>query len=707
MTVHRPCVNGFALLIHSMPSPLVQPTQSFASRRNSLDLLKRFTEARNLNLGKAINAQLIRTFQLDLIQANYLINIYVKCGQLHLARRLFDTMPERNNVSGNALMAGYFHAGFPLEALAVFKSMDLSQLPGGPNEYMLTTVLACCAEVRALEEGQQCHEYALKSGLVSHSYVRNALLHMYSKCSGMEDALQVFKTIPGFDIFAFNSMINGFLEHGQLNYALEVVSGMVKEVAWWDHVSYVAVLGLCADSKDMKLGRQVHSQILRRGVEFSVFVGSAIVDMYGKWGDVQSSRHAFDRLLNKNVVSWTAVMAVCVQNGCFEEALKLFLEMELAGVRPNEFTYAVALNACAGLSALKNGDALNAHAEKLGYKAQLTVGNALINMYSKSGSIDDAKRVFTSMPYHDIISWNSIITAYSHHGLAKEALEAFHNMLKEVVPTYVTFVGVLSACGHLGLVDEGFYYLNHFMREVGIGPGVEHYTCMVGMLCRAGLLDEADRFMRYKYVDWDVVAWRTLLSACQVHRNCGLGQKIADHILKLDPDDVGTYILLSNMYAKANRWDGVAKVRKLMRERDIKKEPGVSWIQVRNETHVFASEDKKHPWMSQINEKVAELIAQIKLIGYVPNIASALHDVEDEQKEEYLRYHSEKLAIAFGLICTPPGAPIHVMKNLRMCDDCHIATKLISVIVNRKIIVRDANRFHCFESGVCSCDDYW
>ncbi|KAF8390141.1 hypothetical protein HHK36_024663 [Tetracentron sinense] len=299
-----------------------------------------------------------------------------------------------------------------------------------------------------------------------------------------------------------------------------------------------------------------------------------------------------------------------------------------------------------------------------------------------------------------------MISGYSHHGLGREALVIFYDMLaSEEIPDYVTFVGVLSACGHLGLVDEGLYYLNKLMKDMGIIPGVEHYTCIIGLLSRAGLLDEAESFMSSSPVKLDIVAWRTLLSGCHIHRNFGLGKRIAEVILQLDPVDVGTYILLSNMYAKARRWDGVMKIRKLMRGRDVKKEPGVSWIEVRNNTHVFVSEDKKHPESRQIYEKVGELLAQIKPLGYVPDIATVLHDVEDEQKEEYLSYHSEKLAIAYGLMNTLPGLPIRVMKNLRICDDCHTAVKLISKVTSRRIIVRDANR-SASKCSKFSCDTF-
>jgi hypothetical protein len=213
--------------------------------------------------------------------------------------------------------------------------------------------------------------------------------------------------------------------------------------------------------------------------------------------------------------------------------------------------------------------------------------------------------------------------------------------------------------------------------------------------------------MKTTQVKWDVVAWRVLLNACNVHQNYSMGKRIAETILQMNPCDVGTYTLLSNMYAKARSWDGVTTIRKMMRERNLKKEPGVSWLEIRNVVHVFSSDGSNHPECIQIYNKVQILLEMIKQLGYVQNIEAVLHDVEDEQKESYLNYHSEKLAIAYGLMKIPSPAPIRVIKNLRICDDCHTAVKLISKVTNRLIIVRDASRFHHFHDGTCTCSDHW
>lgn len=681
------------------------------SVEDTLKLLKHSADSKDLKLGKVIHAHLIITTESsrneNVVLTNSLVNLYAKCNQISIARQLFDNMRQRNVVSYSSLMTWYLHNGFLLETLKLFKNM-VSGDNLEPNEYIFSIVLSSCSRSGRGAEGRQCHGYVFKSGLVFCKYVRNALVELYTKCLDVEMAKRLLDLLPGYDVFEYNSVLNGHIENECFRGGVEVLGKMVSGSVRWDSVTYVNAFGLSASLKDLKLGLQVHSQMLKSDIEPDVFINSAMISMYGKCGKFSNAKKVFEGLETRNVVLWTAMVAACFQNEYFEEALNLFCGMEYEAIRPNEFTFAVMLNSAAGLSALRHGDLLHAHIEKSGFKEHLIVGNALINMYAKGGNIEAANKVFSDMRYRDIITWNAMICGYSHHGLGREALTLFQNMLAaEERPNHVTFVGVLCACGHLGLVQEGFYYLNHLMKQIGIVPGLEHYTCIVGLLSKAGLLDEAEKFMRSTPVKWDVVAWHTLLNASRVHQNYGFGRRIAEYVLHMDPNDVGTYILLSNMYAKEKRWDGVSKIRKLMKVRKVKKEPGSSWTEIRNTTHVFISGDSNHPESSQIYEKVRELSAKIKPLGYVPDVAAVLHDVEDEQKEDYLNYHSEKLAIAYALMETPPTAPILVIKNLRMCDDCHSAVKLISKLTKRDIIVRDTNRFHRFQDGCCSCTDYW
>ncbi|KAH7554572.1 hypothetical protein JRO89_XS12G0237900 [Xanthoceras sorbifolium] len=681
------------------------------SIEDTIKLLKFSADSKNLKLGKTVHALAITANESpryeNVAQATSLINFYAKCDQISLARHVFDNMRQRTVVSYGALMTGYLHNGLSLENLNLFK--DMVSVDGlRLNEFVFSIVISSCSMGGKVEEGKQCHGFVWKSGLVFHRYVKCAIIDFYSKCSDVEMAMLVLNSLPGYDIFSYNSVLSGLMDNGRLREGFEVLVKMVSELVWWDSVTYVNAFGLSACLHDLKMGLQVHGQMLKSDVESDVYLNCAMINMYGKCGKISNARKVFDGLITRSVVLWTAMISAYFQNGYYEEALNSFSQMEHDDIQPNEFTFAVLLNSAAGLSTLGHGDVLHACIKKSGFDKHVMVGSALINMYAKCGNIEAANKVFSRMIHRDATTWNAMICGYAHNGLGREALIVFQDMLAtEQCPNYVTFVGVLFACGHLGLVQEGFYYLNHLMKQFGIEPGLEHYTCIVGLLSRSGRLDEAENFMRCTPVKWDVVAWRTLLNASHVHQNYGFGSRIARTILKMEPNDVGTYTLLSNMYAKAKRWDGVLKVRKLMRERNIKKEPGASWIEIRNTTYVFVSDDSNHPESSQIYEKISELLAKIKPLGYVPDVAVVLHDVEDEQKEGYLCYHSEKLAIAYGLMKTPPQAPIRVIKNLRMCDDCHSAVKLISKLTNRDIIVRDSNRFHRFQDGCCSCADYW
>ncbi|CAA3022277.1 pentatricopeptide repeat-containing At5g39680 [Olea europaea subsp. europaea] len=572
--------------------------------------LKVSADSKNLTIGKTIHAHLIVSNQDsrdNVIERNSLINLYSKCGEITIARQLFDRMRKRNVVSWGSLMAGYLHHGLASEIIGLCRNMMRA------NSVM-------------------DHGYALKSGLIFHQYVNNALVPMYSMWSNLKGAMQVLYWAPRSDLCTYNSILNVLLDHGYMRKAFEFLCRLAAEYERleWDSITYVNIFGLCSRLGDLTLGQQIHSTMLKTGVELDLFVGSSVIDMYGKCGEISSMRNFFKGLQTKNVGTWTAILAAYLQNECFEEVLKLFLEMELEHILPNEYTFAVFLHSCAGLSALGFGNSLHASIMKMGMKNHSIVSNILIHMYSRCGLIEDACIVFTNMTCRDVISWNSMITGYSHHGLGSETLAVFHEMLAaKEQPNYVTFVGALSACALLGRVNEGFYYLNHMMRELGIEQGLEHYTCIVGLLDRAGRLDDAENFMRSTPIKWDIVAWRTLLNACYVHHNYHLGNRVAETVLHLNPEDVGTCILLSNMHARAKRWDGVVAMR------------------------------------------------------------------------------NEKLAIAYALLKTPPGAPIRIIKNLRMCDDCHSPVKFISKVTNRLIIVRDVNRFHSFREGCCSCADYW
>eukprot|EP01018_Ginkgo_biloba_P019984 Gb_41801 [translate_table: standard] len=600
-------------------------------------------------------------------------------------------------------------------------------------------VLRECINSKALAEGKIVHANLIKTGFRSVIILQNTLVSMYAKCGTLENARQVFDKMLERSSVSWTVMLTGYVQRGHSEEALKFFSQMQHAVVKLDRFSLVSVFKACASLAAQNQGKQLHGSTVKTGFESDVFVGSALVDLYAKSGNIEDAYNVFEKIPNRDVVLWNAMIAGFAQNanvddahkvfekmperdvvsystliagysqnGYAEEALKLFYQIRPAGLKPDQYTIASVVRACAALAVLDQGTQLHTQIIKTGLDFDVFVGSALVDMYAKCGSMEDARKSFTIMPKRNVVSWTAMIASYALHGRGREALQLFEEMQRAGTrPNHITFIGVLSACCYLGLVKEGRHYFDSMSRDYGITPRVEHYTCMVDILGRVGLLDEAEELIHQMPFEPDAVVWRTLLGACRVHGDIELGKRAAESVLRLKPQDAASYVLLSNIYAAAGRWDDVACVRKMMKERIVKKEPGLSWIEVKNTVHSFVIGDRLHPQTVEIYAKLEGLILRMKEAGYVPDTTFALHDIEQEWKENSLGHHSEKLAIAFGLISTPPGTCIRVIKNLRMCGDCHTATKFISNIAGREIVVRDANRFHHFKDGLCCCGDYW
>lgn len=344
----------------------------------------------------------------------------------------------------------------------------------------------------------------------------------------------------------------------------------------------------------------------------------------------------------------------------------------------------------------------------MGFEDNVFVGTSLIDMYCKCGRVEMARKAFDCMKGKNVKSWTAMVAGYGMHGRAREALDVFYDMIGVgVKPSYVTFVSVLAACSHAGLLEEGWHWFNKMTDQFGIEPGVEHYGCMVDLLARAGRLTEAYNLIKGMKVRPDFVVWGSLLGACRTHKNVELAEICARNLFELDPENCGYYVLLSNLYADAGRWDDMERLRISMKNRKLVKTPGFSLVELRGRVHVFLVGDREHPQHKEVYKYLDELSVKLQEAGYVPNMASVLHDVDEEEKEMALRVHSEKLAVAFGIMNSVPGSTIQVIKNLRVCSDCHTVIKLTSKIVNREIVVRDSKRFHHFKDGLCSCGDYW
>lgn len=387
----------------------------------------------------------------------------------------------------------------------------------------------------------------------------------------------------------------------------------------------------------------------------------------------------------------------------------MFREMQIAGLCPSYVTLVSVLPAILRLGALGLGKWVHVYAMKKDIEANDELVSALIDMYSKCGSMYLALQVFEEgLSSRNAVTWSAIIGGLAMHGRAKDAIEYFSKMEQTgVTPTNVTFIGLLSACSHAGLVDEGRSYFNKMIRVYGLSPKIEHYGCMVDLFGRAGPLEEAEELVSNMPMKPDDVIWKALLGACKIHGNVEMGERVGKRLVELVPHDSGCYVLLSNMYASLGNWNAVAKVRLTMKERDTVKDPGCSWIEIDGMIHEFLVQDDSHPRKNEIHSMFEEMADRLKSVGYAPDTSQVLLNIDEEERESTLYHHSEKIAIAFGLISTSQSTTLKVLKNLRICGDCHSSVKLISKLYARKIIVRDRNRFHHFEDGFCSCGDYW
>ncbi|XP_061370022.1 pentatricopeptide repeat-containing protein At5g48910-like [Gastrolobium bilobum] len=539
-----------------------------------------------------------------------------------------------------------------------------------PDEYTFTSVIKACSGLAQEREGQKVHCFVTKYGCESNRFVRNSLVDLYFKVGDFEIAHKLFDELLVRDVVSWNTLVSGYCLSGDVDKARSVFDGMAERnlVSW-----------------------------------------STMIAGYAKFGNLDDARKLFDEMPERNVVSWNAMIAGYAQNEKYGDAVDLFCQIQQQkGLVINAVTLVSVLPACAHLGALDLGKWIDRFIRQNKMALGLFLGNALADMYAKCGCIVDARRVFDAMQEKDVISWNIIITGLAMHGHANEAFSCFREMLEHgMMPSDITFMGLLTACTHAGMVDKGLEYFHMMDRVYGISPKIEHYGCLVDLLSRTGRLDEAEKLISSMPMKPNVIVWGALLGGCRTYKDAERGERVVQHILELQPSHSGSYVYLANIYASMGRLDDAAKCRLRMRDNEIMKTPGCSWIEVDNTVHEFFMGDLSHPLSDKIYSMIRELISKMKLAGYKPKTDLVTHNVDEEEKENALSTHSEKLAVAFGLISTSEGTTIRIVKNLRVCNDCHDAIKVISDIVRREIIVRDRSRFHHFKNGRCSCNDFW
>ncbi|KAJ4714308.1 Pentatricopeptide repeat-containing protein [Melia azedarach] len=592
---------------------------------------------------------------------------------------------------------------------------------------------------------KQVHANVIRKGLDQCCYVLTKLIRVLTKINVPMDPYPrlVFEQVKYKNPFLWTALIRGYFLQGSLRESISLYGSMRREGIGPVSFTFSALFKACSEVLDVCLGRQLHAQtILVGGFASDLYVGNTMIDMYvrcgsldcgrkvfdemperdviswtelivayAKKGDMKSASRLFDGLPLKDKVAWTAMVTGYTQNAKPREAIEYFESMQNSGIETDEVTLVGVISACAQLGAVKYANWIRDIAERSGFGPinNVVVGSALIDMYSKCGAIEDAYRVFEGMKERNVFSYSSMILGLAMHGRAHAAIQLFHDMVKtETKPNRVTFIGVLTACSHVGLVEQGRQLFASMEKCYGIAPSADHYACMVDLLSRAGCLEEALELAQTMPMEPHGGVWGAILGACQIHRNPDIAQLAANHLFELEPHAIGNYILLSNIYASVGRWNNVLRVRKLMKEKGLKKNPGCSWMEgKKGEIHEFLAGDLTHPRSIEIKQALQDLLDRLRANGYQPNLSSVPYDVSDEEKNRILMTHSEKLALAFGVLTTSAGCTIRIMKNLRICEDCHLFMCGASEIIGREIVVRDNMRFHHFREGICSCGNFW
>ncbi|GMH28419.1 hypothetical protein Nepgr_030262 [Nepenthes gracilis] len=557
------------------------------------------------------------------------------------------------------------------------------------------------------------HSKLLKSGSLEESFSTNQLINAYVRFQEIENAHQLFDEMSEPNVVSWTSLMAGYVDAGCPGMALWLFTKMARCTVLPNAFTFSTIINACSVLADVNAGKKVHAQVEVYGYQCNLVVCCSLIDMYGKSNSLDAARRVFDSMIERNVVSWTSMVTGYTQNAQGYEALELFKVFTgISSNRPNHYMLASIVNACASLGRLAYGKATHAAVIKQKYETNDVIACALVDMYAKCGCIGYSLKVFRRNCRPSVIPYTCMIIGAAKHGLGILSLELFQEMLmRKIAPNRITFVGVLYACSHSGLVDEGLKHLNTMYKKHGVLPDAMHYNCVVDMLGRTGRLDEAYRLAKSIEVDQNqgALLWGALLSASRLHGRVDIAAEASNWLMESKQQVAAAYVTMSNTYAVAGTWDDVNSTRCEMKRAGVKKEPGCSWVEIKDAVFVFYAGDVSSCARgSKVLILLKELERKMKKRGYVAGSNGLVFvDVEEEAKEEIVSLHSERLALGFSLLSMPKGVTIRIMKNLRVCRDCHEAFKLISDIVHRDFVVRDVNRFHHFAHGSCSCCDFW
>lgn len=588
------------------------------------------------------------------------------------------------------------------EAISLYRSMLRSG--SSPDAFSFPFTLKSCAALSLPVSGQQLHCHVIRGGCEAEPFVLTSLMSMYCKCGLVEDARKVFDENPQSRQLGvcYNALISGYTANSKVSDAVYMFRTMKETGVSADSVTMLGLVPVCTVPDYLWLGMSLHGQCIKGGTDSELAVLNSFVTMYMKCGLVELGRKLFDEMPVKGLITWNAVISGYAQNGLANNVLELYEKMKSSGVCPDPVTLVSVLSSCAHLGAHMIGQEVEKLIEANGIVSNVFVSNALISMYARCGNLAKARAVFDIIPVKGLVSWTAMIGCYGMHGMGETGLKLFDDMIKSGIrPDGAVFVMALSACSHSGLTEKGLELFGTMKREYNVEPGPEHCSCVVDLLGRAGRLDEAIEFIESMRVEPDGAVWGALLGACKIHKNVDMAELAFAKVIEFEPMNIGYYVLMSNIYSDSKNQEGIWRIRVMMRDRGFRKEPGYSYVEHKGRVHLFLAGDRSHEQTEEVYRMLDELETSVMEIA---------GNTDCDRGEEVLnsrREHSERLAVAFGILNTSPGAEILVIKNLRVCKDCHVFIKMVSKIVDRRFVVRDASRFHYFKDGVCSCKDYW
>lgn len=594
------------------------------------------------------------------------------------------------------------------EALELFEILR-SRADGGHLVGMSTydALVTACIGTGLDGNARMVFRHMVRTAFEFDTYMTNRVLLMHVKCGMIFEGRQLFEQLQDKNAVSWNTMISGLVDAGFYEDAFKLFLLMLEECPNANARTFASVLRASSGLGVAFSGKQLHACAVKLGLYTDIFISCALIDMYCKCGCIREAQWVFDEMPEKTVVGWNTIIAGYALHGYSEEALDLYYEMRDSGVKMDHFTYSIIIRICARLASLEHAKQAHAGLVRNGFGLDVVASTALVDLYSKWGRMEDARNVFDKMPKKNVICWNALLGGYANHGHGNEAMSMFQKMLREgMLPNHVTFLAVLTACSYSGMFDKGWEMFELMTTKHMIKPRPMHYACMIELLGREGLLDDAFTLIREAPFTPTVNMWAALLTACRIHKNLELGKLAAEKLYGMEPGKLNNYVVLLNIYYSTGRTVDAAKVLESLKKRGLRLLPACSWIEIKKQPHRFLFADKSHAQCEDIYRKLDELLEQLLQMGYSSNekSKSLLPDVGENEER---RVHSEKLAIAFGLISTLDGTPLQVVQGHRICSDCHTLIKLISRVTSRHIVVRDASRFHHFKDGTCSCADYW